>query len=38
MPETLLLALALALLLLALDGAATLWGEDSRGEFEDRNW
>lgn len=36
--ETFILGLVLLLVLLALDGTAARWGEDSRHEYEDRNW
>ena len=38
MPEYLIPVVALIVLLLALDATAARWGDDSRQEFEDRNW
>ena len=38
MPDSLVLFLALAIVLLALDQVDLRWGDDSRHEFGDRNW
>jgi hypothetical protein len=38
MSEQVLVFLAMALLLLALDVAAARWGENSWHEFKSRNW